>query len=155
MAFPASVERLGRLILQHHPPLVSFVLCAVVESPHNGAPMDPELLFVYGSLMRGESNYAMLSGATFVSPACSVGSYTLVDRGFSPGLLAGGDTVVSGELYQVTRQQIERLDVFEEHPHVYRRAPISLIDGRTAHAYFLAQPADGASVIVSGDWRRR
>ena len=121
----------------------------------NPAPMEPDLLFVYGLLMRGESHCASLTGATFVAPARSIPDYTLIDRGISPGLLVGGETAVSGELYQVTGAQIERLDLFEEHPHVYRRAPIFLTEGRSAQAYFLVHPPAGAPIIAGGDWRRR
>lgn len=114
------------------------------------------LLFVYGSLMSGERNDAMMNGATFVAPALSAEGYTLVRRGDYPGLLGGGTTAIAGELYRVPAPKMAELDSFEGHPHVYRRGPIDLAGGRTVEAYFLVDlPAGGAPEIPGGDWRRR
>lgn len=113
------------------------------------------LLFVYGSLMRGESNSAMMNGATFLSAASSAGGYTLVKRGAYPGLLGGGTTAIAGELYRVPPSKLEQLDSFEGHPHVYRRGPLALAGGGTVDAYFLVDCPPGAAEIPGGDWRRR
>jgi gamma-glutamylaminecyclotransferase len=113
-------------------------------------------LFVYGTLMAGQANAAELAGATFLGAARTAAGYTLYDLGPYPGLCAGGATAVSGELYQLSPGQLDRLDEFEEHPTVYRRTPISLDDGRAALAYLLvARPAASALPITEGDWRRR
>jgi gamma-glutamylaminecyclotransferase len=105
--------------------------------------------------MSGESNAAELGGAAFLGAARTAPSYTLVDLGDYPGLLSGGATAVAGELYQVAPPHLDRLDVFEEHPDVYRREAVSLADGRPALAYLLVHPPAGAPVIAGGDWRRR
>jgi gamma-glutamylaminecyclotransferase len=111
-------------------------------------------LFVYGTLMAGEANAAELGGARFLGRARTTASYTLYDLGPYPGLVAGGSTAVDGELYDVPEERVPALDAFEEHPDVYRRAPIALADGRAAVAYLLVRrPA--APSILGGDWRRR
>jgi gamma-glutamylcyclotransferase (GGCT)/AIG2-like uncharacterized protein YtfP len=117
--------------------------------------MSATALFVYGTLMAGEANAAELGEAAYLGPARTAPGYTLVDLGPYPGLVAGGATVVHGELYQVPSGQLGRLDLFEEHPTVYRRAPVVLAGGAAAVAYFLVRPAPAAPCIASGDWRRR
>jgi gamma-glutamylaminecyclotransferase len=112
-------------------------------------------LFVYGTLMSGESNATELGGAAFLGPARTAPAYSLLDLGDYPGLVAGGATAVAGELYQVTPPHLVLLDVFEEHPDLYRREPVLLADGRPAVAYLLVRPPPGAPPIAGGDWRRR
>jgi gamma-glutamylaminecyclotransferase len=111
-------------------------------------------LFVYGSLMRGEAHGAELEGARFLGAARTAGSYTLVTLGRHPALLPGGETAVTGELYEVDGEHVTRLDEFEE-PALYGRRTVVLSDGTAAEAYFLVAPAVGAAVIAGGDWRLR
>ena len=118
-----------------------------------------ERLFVYGSLMQGQSNAGMLAGARFIGPAATTAAYTLLalPPGY-PGLRGGGATSVRGELYTVPADLLERLDVFEGHPDLFRRGQIQLAGGATAVAYLLS-PATVeahrlAPVVLHGDWRR-
>jgi gamma-glutamylcyclotransferase (GGCT)/AIG2-like uncharacterized protein YtfP len=118
--------------------------------------MKPPPLFVYGSLMRGETNAGQLQGATFLAQARTAPSYTLVDMGDYPALCGGGVTSVAGELYQLEAGMLERLDAFEGHPQVYRRSHVTLADSTQAEAYLHAGAAPPAGpVIPGGDWRRR
>jgi gamma-glutamylaminecyclotransferase len=111
------------------------------------------LIFVYGTLLRGESNHPELSDAAFVRSARTEARYELVDLGGYPALLEDGQTAVSGEIYDVNSALLARLDRFEEVPELYERKPIALVDGRI-EAYVLPRDrADGAPRIVDGDWR--
>jgi gamma-glutamylcyclotransferase (GGCT)/AIG2-like uncharacterized protein YtfP len=113
------------------------------------------LLFVYGTLMRGESNHGQLEGARFVGTARTSPAFQLVDLGEYPALLDGGSQAVAGEVYEVDDAMIARLDPFEASAS-YGRATIPLEDGRPAHAYLLPRGLlPGGRPIVSGDWRRR
>jgi gamma-glutamylcyclotransferase (GGCT)/AIG2-like uncharacterized protein YtfP len=112
-------------------------------------------LFVYGSLMSGETHAPELAGAEFLGVVRTAPSYTLISLGRYPGMLSGGQTAVSGELYDVAAPHLTALDVFEEHPDVYCRQDVTLADGRPAQAYLLVQPPSTAPVIPGGDWRRR
>jgi gamma-glutamylaminecyclotransferase len=119
-------------------------------------------LFVYGTLMAGEANAAELGGATFLGAARTAARYTLYDLGPFPGLVAEGSTAIAGELYDLPPDRLPALDAFEEHPEVYRRAPIALADGRAAVAYLLVSPPASPSspfpvarAIAGGDWRQR
>lgn len=95
---------------------------------------EKQLLFVYGSLKRGFSNHRLLARAAFVADVHSAPRYSLLVLGVYPAL-AEGKQEIEGELYLVDERTFQNLDVFEGE--AYRRSPVELADGRTAHAYFL------------------
>jgi gamma-glutamylcyclotransferase (GGCT)/AIG2-like uncharacterized protein YtfP len=96
-----------------------------------------ELLFVYGSLKRGHSNHAQLSGAEFCGEAQTAAGYALYGAGAYPALAEEGQGRVRGELYAVPLESFGRLDEFECCPWLYERRRIRLSDGRPAQAYLL------------------
>jgi len=112
------------------------------------------LVFVYGTLMKGEPNHRLLSASTFMCQAFTATGFTMIDLGAFPAILAGGTSTITGELYEVTKETLAQLDRLEGHPHFYERTPIRLIGGRTVDAYVLKHD-DGRSrgVIESGSWR--
>ena len=88
------------------------------------------LLFVYGTLMRGDCRAYLLADQRFVGPAATAAGYRLHDLGAYPGMvedLAAG--VVYGELYEIADDRWPRLDA-EEGVDVglYRRAGVQLSD---------------------------
>jgi gamma-glutamylcyclotransferase (GGCT)/AIG2-like uncharacterized protein YtfP len=94
-----------------------------------------DLLFVYGTLRRGEAHHGLLGGAAFAGAAETEPAYDLADLGGTPGLVDGGRRVV-GELYEVDGDTLAVLDAFEGHPGpLYHRATVRLADGRRAWAY--------------------
>src|SRR5882757_8497188 len=112
-------------------------------------------LFVYGTLMAGEENYGELWGSPFVREAVTEPRYELLDLGAYPGLREGGTIRVAGELYDVDGATLARLDRFEGHPTLFRRAKVRLSDGELAIAYLFVgagadPPREPASRIVSG-----
>jgi gamma-glutamylaminecyclotransferase len=112
------------------------------------------LIFVYGTLMRGEANAARMEKAAFLGVAQTAPRYTLVDLGPYPGLIDDGSDGVTGELYEVSDAHRSRLDAFEA-PAAYYRASIRMADGREAEAYFLPRDQAGSAVrIPSGDFRK-
>jgi gamma-glutamylcyclotransferase (GGCT)/AIG2-like uncharacterized protein YtfP len=115
----------------------------------------PVLLFVYGTLRRGEPNHAQLARARFCGIARTEPRYDLVDLGGYPALIEPGETSVIGELYEVDAVQLEQLDVFEEVPFLYERKAVALV-GEPALAYVMPRErvAD-APRIASGDWCAR
>ncbi len=96
-----------------------------------------ELLFVYGSLMRGQHNHAQLRGALWVGPALTAPSYSLVSLGPYPALRSEGSASVPGELYALDATLLPGLDCFEGHPDWYLRRRIELDDGQEPWAYVL------------------
>jgi gamma-glutamylcyclotransferase (GGCT)/AIG2-like uncharacterized protein YtfP len=113
-------------------------------------------LFVYGSLLSGESHNDRLGGSRRLGAASTEPAYTLVDLGPYPALLEGGATSVSGEIYEVDGDVLAALDDFEGHPDEYRRMPIRLLGGDSADTYVLPRAqAPHGRVIASGSWRAR
>ena len=111
------------------------------------------LIFVYGTLLRGESNHPQIADARFVGSARTEPRYELADLGGYPALLEDGDSAIDGEIYEVDRVLLTQLDAFEEVPSLYERKPIALIGG-CADGYVMARArANGAPRIKDGDWR--
>jgi gamma-glutamylcyclotransferase (GGCT)/AIG2-like uncharacterized protein YtfP len=106
--------------------------------------------------MRGQSNAHHMAGARFLRDAMTLGGFALVDLGPYPGMVPALGGFVRGELYAVGAEIRDRLDAFEEHPHVYVRQRISIVGGLVAEAYLLrAEHARGHPRWLGGDWRRR
>jgi gamma-glutamylcyclotransferase (GGCT)/AIG2-like uncharacterized protein YtfP len=113
-------------------------------------------VFVYGTLMNGERNHRVLAGAEHLGAARTVARFKMFDLGSYPGIIAGGRTSISGELYRVDAATLAKVDRLEGHPDIYRRTPIELEGGGSAEAYVL-RTTEGRRVteIPSGNWRER
>lgn len=114
---------------------------------YRGAAMAATILFVYGTLKRGERNHRLLADQRFLGAATTAPRYRVVDLGPHPGLVRAGSEglAVRGELFAVTECCLSELDDFEGVPGPFVRELIE-IDGRTGvWAYFLNTPVpDGA-----------
>jgi len=114
------------------------------------------MVFVYGSLQRGERNHRMMAGARLLRVAKTAPAFELFDLGSFPAMVARGTVSVVGELYAVDEVLLKRLDVFEGHPRFYRRTEVGLDDGTTAEAYLMARSdVRGMRPIVCGNWKAR
>jgi gamma-glutamylaminecyclotransferase len=114
------------------------------------------LVFVYGSLRRGEYNHGLLVRARFIEEARTPPCFELVDLGAFPAMIEGGAVAVIGEVYTVNPSTLRRLDELEGHPHLYQRCRIRLASGREVETYLM----DAVAVahrprIPSGDWCKR
>ena len=118
--------------------------------------MERVLLFVYGTLMRGEGAHALLGpSARFVGQAHTEPCFTLVDMGEYPALLEGGTTAVRGELHEIDAELLPALDRYEDVPAMYERRSI-VVQGQIAIAYVLrSELGTGIGPIASGSWRDR
>jgi gamma-glutamylcyclotransferase (GGCT)/AIG2-like uncharacterized protein YtfP len=114
-----------------------------------------ELLFAYGTLMRGYGLHAVLArGATAVGPGTVGGR--LLDLGRYPGLVDGPGRV-SGEVYRLHDPELlPVLDREEGYNFVRRRAIVTLAAGRRVRAWLYGYrgPRDSATPISDGDYRR-
>jgi len=127
-------------------------------SPPNDAPLraGEVLVFVYGSLLSGQTHHALLGRARLVGEAHTLPEYELVDFGEFPALVPGGATRVFGEVYAVDGMTLATLDELEDHPAYYRRTPVTLEDGAEVQVYLMsAWQAAGFPRLAAGDWRRR
>ncbi len=113
-------------------------------------------VFVYGTLLKGEPNHRLLADAALVGAALTEPVFYLVDLGPFPALVRGGAGAVVGEVYEVDRPTLARLDLLEGHPRFYRRQRIALDDGSQVETYVLSpEQVAGRPVIGSGNWRER
>ncbi len=110
------------------------------------------LIFVYGTLLRGEVNHGLLEGAEWVGEHRTEPRFTLVHLGAYPGLIAGGRTAVFGELYRVDSRGLRMLDALEDYPRLYARRLLGTAFGR-AWTYVYRGPVRDRPAIPSGDWR--
>ncbi|MBI2392798.1 MAG: gamma-glutamylcyclotransferase [Deltaproteobacteria bacterium] len=112
------------------------------------------LIFVYGTLLRGEPNHGHLRRARLVATAVTAPRYLLVDLGAFPAMLDGGRACVRGEVYACDPETLAALDRLEGHPRFYVRGEVVLARGPAgAQAYFLASHRGDAQTIHTGDWR--
>ncbi|MFD2255958.1 gamma-glutamylcyclotransferase [Luteolibacter algae] len=91
--------------------------------------MNPEHVFVYGTLRRGGSNHFRMNGADFIGSGRVAGKIHKID--WYPALVCGGDQSVRGELYRIkSTAHLKALDDFEgitsdaEEPREYRRIKV-------------------------------
>jgi gamma-glutamylaminecyclotransferase len=120
-------------------------------------PAEPEVrLFVYGLLLQGEREHALLEGAPCLGQALTVPSHTLVDLSFYPVLLVGGQVAVAGEVYGVSRHLRFKLDVHHQCPVLFRRTTVKLSDGTEAETYVMdEEKVRGKRRLRGGSWRGR
>jgi len=99
------------------------------------------LLFVYGTLKRGQANHHLLTGQQFLGEAVTLPHYRLFNKGAHPCLVKveQGGVAIHGELWAVDQETLTRLDAFEDTPYGFVRAPIEIL-GRhdCVEAYFYA-----------------
>jgi gamma-glutamylaminecyclotransferase len=112
------------------------------------------LLFVYGSLRRGERHHDLLAGARFLGSHRTEPRYIMFDLGAYPGVVSGGTTAISGDVFVIDEVTLERLDAFEGCPDEYVRRQIPTPFG-LAWVYVCRRPPTRVPTILSGDWRRR
>lgn len=119
-------------------------------------------VFVYGTLMRGESNHEFfLSDDWFISRAIVAG-FDMYDIGYYPGIIPGEGNVL-GELYEVSVDAIENLDSLEGEGSLYIRKCVTAIkeNGEAAFAsiYIYNHDVDGLKMIpkslqpYTADWQ--
>ena len=117
---------------------------------------DTHMVFVYGTLLRGESNHRLLKNAEFVGEGRTAPEYDLVDLGAFPGMVSGRNTAIKGEIFGVNDDTLEALDRLEGHPGFYRRTKLKLAGFGTVEGYlFPRKRMNGYDCIESGDWRAR
>lgn len=112
------------------------------------------LVFVYGTLRRGQPNHGWLEGARWLG-AAQLDGVELHDLGPFP-MAVPGEGCIHGEVYGVSAEGLAHLDVLEGYPRLYDRRQMALRDGRRAWVY-LGRPRQvrHAPVLADGIWRGR
>lgn len=120
-------------------------------------PVTPptDLLFTYGTLMRGFRLHHLLDGrALLVGPGQVTGR--IIDLGSYPGAVADRDGALRGEVYRVTEPALwSRLDSVEGPQYHRREVAVRTEDGRemAAWIYWYIGPLDRGVPIPGGDYR--
>lgn len=120
-------------------------------------------VFVYGTLLREESNHARLKHAAMAAERASLSGASLIDTGRGyPAMLLGGDGAVAGEVYAVDERTLRSLDELEDYygegdrRNEYDRIEIDVEAGERiirAWTYVYRSAPSNAVPIPSGDWR--
>jgi gamma-glutamylaminecyclotransferase len=112
--------------------------------------MQTTLLFVYGTLKRGERNHRLLADQRLVGEATTAPKYRVYDLGPYPGLVHddGNGLAVKGEVYAVSECALAELDDFEGVPTLFTREPIEIDGYEEVWAYYTSAVPAGAR---SGD----
>lgn len=110
-----------------------------------------QLLFVYGSLKRGQRGHQLLQGLPWHGEAWLSGA-CLHNLGPFP-MAVPGEGRIQGELYGVGETDLVALDRYEGVPRLYERHWLNLEDGRGAWVY-LGRPHQVRHVapLASGCW---
>jgi gamma-glutamylaminecyclotransferase len=125
------------------------------ERSHSRAREEVEtaktILFVYGTLKRGEPNAFRMAGQEFLGEAVTAAKYRVIDLGPYPGLVrdAANGLAVRGELYAVDAACLAALDEFEGVAGPFVRELIEVVGYEVVWVYYMSTPIpEGAK---SGD----
>lgn len=119
-------------------------------------PKNLHTMFVYGTLMKGYSNGAiLLRDALFLGRATTKNKYTLRVRGIPYVNKDTPTTQIRGEVYQVDDEELLDLDSLEGHPTWYTREEITvtLDNGKALTAWIYFNPNKSAQISNTGDYR--
>ena len=91
-------------------------------------------VFVYGTLMRGRSNYKYYLEHSIFLGSGSIHGYALYDLGFYPGIIADENECTKGEVFEVDNETMSRLDRLEGEGDLYLKRLVKVeMDNGLAH----------------------
>lgn len=118
--------------------------------------MNKHLVFAYGTLRRGGAGAmsTRFPSSKFIAEATVRGS--LYDLGAYPGLLLNeADSLVTGEVYEVDDETLNKLDEFEATSH-YLRQQVEISLNNEKRKCWVYEPDPGfyslRMLITSGNW---
>lgn len=87
-----------------------------------GKPKDAKgnIIFVYGTLIRGNGNHAYFLGQSRFLGAGTLKGYALYDLGSYPGIKQSKEDFVKGELFEVDEGTLARINRLEGEGSLYR-----------------------------------
>lgn len=110
------------------------------------------LVFVYGTLRKNAVNSADdFVGAQYIAADSIPGD--LYDLGWYPGYKPGdGTNLVQGDIFEVNKKQLLRLDAYEGAPDLYYRSRVETYGGREAFVYVYNGAVNEKTRLPGGDW---
>ncbi len=106
------------------------------------------VLFVYGSLKRGQPNHRKLKGARFIGAGRTAQAFALRMIAGYPALVPG-ERAILGELYELPMQTLNELDEFEGEGYLRREIEIA---GDTRAIAYLARAPEAGTPLVASEW---
>ena len=103
-------------------------------------------VFVYGTLMKGESNHHFLENSKCLG-ASSVEGYEMYNVGWFPAIVPGDERII-GELYEVSINDMPSIDALEGEGSLYRRR-CETASGEIAYLYEYLEDTSGLERINS------
>ena len=106
--------------------------------------------------MHGEIHQDYLRDSFRVGPARTVPGYRLVELGQFPALIESGELQIEGEVYEVSRHCLHKIDELKENGRLFVRKSIELQGGRHAEAYLMDEDKlRGRRRLRCTSWRGR
>lgn len=100
-------------------------------------------IFVYGTLMKDHFAHDMLVAykAEYLGKNMIHG-YAMYNLGPHPFIISapnhGGEYIVHGELYECSKELVNKMDIYEGHPNYYHRVTVDLVmSNGEAYAYVM------------------
>lgn len=118
--------------------------------------MNTTLLFVYGTLLKGQHNHKHLKSSTLLGEGQTVNNYILyIADGLLPKVVSKPSYPIKGELYMVNEADMIPIDIFEAN---YSRQKVDIIVGdvifKNAYMYVYPEISDTIRNIphTNGDY---
>lgn len=111
-------------------------------------------LFVYGTLKRNGGNHKYLKGSKYVSQYC-LNNHILIDLGYGFPYMMRGDGGVLGEVYEIDKKTLDKIDKLEGHPIHYKRYLTNYHSEVAEMYYYLANfdsIPESAVIVEDGYW---
>ncbi len=117
---------------------------------------DGNLVFVYGTLMKGQRAHAYLSEAECIGEYRLPG-YAMYDLGWYPGIVPDPGRTVYGEVYRVSGRMLREMDRYEGEGSLYHRVRATAENGSGTVSVFVYVYAKetGSGFIPDGKWTGR
>lgn len=94
-------------------------------------------VFVYGTLMKGNSNHRFLDGTKYIGSARIAGYSMFEVTKHYPGIVHGSDDIY-GEVYEINKDVLNRLDGLEGEGFLYKRiVDKAVTDDGTEHDVYI------------------
>ena len=109
------------------------------------------LVFVYGTLKRGQRNAHFLEAAEYVGEFITREDFYMYEFDDYPAVCEQGSNAIHGEIYRITDFQFGALDELEWYPDFYQRIVISTGFG-DAWMYVVQPEFCQGRIRISGRW---
>ena len=109
-------------------------------------------VFVYGTLMKGETNHGFLRHSTFLAKTVIEG-YDMYNVGLFPAIIAG-DGLIIGEVYSVPVEDMPSIDSLEGEGSLYaKKCARVTLNGKTEFAFVYVYLDDCSGLEKIASWK--